>query len=249
MEVITSKENKLYKRIIKLREKKYRDEYNQYVVEGERSVADAIKKGCNVFALVLSESAYLRKTDFNVQQNVYVFSDALFNKVTDTFSPQGVLMVLEKPTCTEVTGDVILFLDRVRDPGNVGTIIRTAVSAGLKTVVLRDCADVYSSKVARASMSALTNVNVNTVATIPEIINKGYCVACADTSGDNIFEKQIKSGKYCIVIGNEANGISNDIMDLAHLRVSIPQNDCIESLNASVAAGILTYHFTNIVNK
>lgn len=240
MEIISSSSNRIFKRITKLKQKKYRDEFGEFYIEGFRNVYDTFC-ACpeSVVTVVLSESAYADFGEKFSSCDVCVLSDVLFDKLSDTDSMQGVLSVNKIPPYVFPTSERCILLDRVRDPGNVGTILRTAVACGYD-VVLNNCADVYSPKVTRSGMSAVLKCGLSADISHVELKKSGYELIVADMHGENLFEAAAPRGKYCIVIGNEANGVSEEIMSDCDRILSIPQSN-IESLNAAVAAGIMMF--------
>ena len=159
--------------------------------------------------------------------------------ICDTKTPQGVAAVASMPEPPDIRLGFIVALDDVQDPANVGTIIRTADAAGCGGVVLSDgSADPYAPKVVRASMGSLFHLPVVRTALRPyleELRESGYRVACADLDGQTDFS--LAAEKTCLVIGNEARGISEEILCLSDVRVRIPIYGKAESLNAAVAAG------------
>lgn len=239
MEVIKSADNKSVKHIAKLKDKKYRDEYNEFFAEGYKNVLDTCASRPELIkSVVLSESAYAEFGEKFGDFNVMVLSDAVFDKITDTKSCQGVLAVIEKPKSAAPQSDYCILLDRVRDPGNVGTILRTAVACGYD-VIVNNCADVYSPKVIRSAMSAVIKCNIGTDIPLIEIKKMGYSLIVADMHGDNVFNAA-HDGKYCIVVGNEAEGVSEQIKAQADKLLALPQSN-MESLNAAVAAAVMMF--------
>lgn len=242
MEIITSISNRIFKHITKLKQKKYRDESGEFYIEGIRNVFDTFSAHPeSVRTIVFGESAYAEHGERFAESSceICVMTDALIKKLSDTENSQGVISVNRKPQYVFPTGNRCLLLDRVRDPGNVGTILRTAVACGY-SVVLNDCADVYSPKVIRSGMSALLKCELGADIPHTELKNNGYELIAADMGGEDLFDTAMPRGKYCIVIGNEANGVSKDILSDCDRVISIPQSN-IESLNAAVAAGIMMY--------
>ncbi|MCH5157706.1 MAG: RNA methyltransferase [Clostridiales bacterium] len=238
MEIITSSDNKLIKRLVKLKQKKYREIEREFYIEGYKNVLDTYNAAkSSVKEVVLSESAY--KKYGSAFERFSVVSDALFGKISDTDCAQGVISINRSPEFSFPNADRIIYLDRVRDPGNVGTILRTACAAGYGAV-LNNCADILSPKVTRSSMSAILKCKIGLDIAVSELKERGYEVISSDMGGDSVFSCQKPSGKYCIVIGNEAEGIDPDIIKSSDRVLSIPQ-DGIESLNAAVAAGIMMY--------
>ncbi len=239
MEVIRSSDNKFVKHVVKLKLKKYRDEYGEYFTEGYKNVLD----GCTarpdrVKRVVMSESAYAEFGEKFTTFDTVAVADAIFEKISETQNSQGIISVNSIGPSQFPSADRCVLLDRVRDPGNVGTILRTAVACGYD-VIVNDCADIYSPKVARSAMSALTKCRVGADISVADIKAAGYELIVADMRGDNVFGAA-HGKKYCVVIGNEGQGVSAEIVAAADRLLAVPQND-IESLNASVAAGIMMF--------
>lgn len=239
MEVIKSADNRTVKHIAKLKDKKYRDEYNEFFAEGYKNVLDTCSARPELIkSVVLSESAHAEFGEKFVDFGLTVIADNIFDKITDTKSCQGVLAVIEKPKSTAPKSDCCILLDRVRDPGNVGTILRTAVACGYD-VIVNNCADVYSPKVIRSAMSAVIKCNIGIDILPDEIKKAGYSIIVADMHGENVFGAT-RDDKYCIVVGNEAEGVSAEIKAQADRLLALPQSN-MESLNAAVAAAVMMF--------
>lgn len=245
MEIINSPNNNLVKIAVKLKERKYRYEYGKFLLEGYRLVKDALNSYVMsdvAYQIFLSESKYVDYAD--EFPNAVVVCDKLFDRISDTVNSQGIIAIAAMPEFKEFPkSDLCLFLDRVRDPGNLGAIIRTAAASGFCDIVLNDCADVYNSKTTRSSMSAYLNCNFIRSCDLSKLRDLGYYSVCAALCGENIFETELplKEKKICLIIGNEANGIDKQIIENADISVSLPMGAGVESLNASVSAGILMY--------
>ncbi|MDE6293218.1 MAG: RNA methyltransferase [Clostridiales bacterium] len=239
MEIIRSTDNRTVKHIAKLKDKKYRDEFGEFFAEGYKNVLDTVfARPKLVKIVVLSESAYGNCGEKFVDFDTVVIADNVFDKITDTKTCQGVLAVIDKPKSATPKSDCCILLDRVRDPGNVGTILRTAVACGYD-VVVNNCADVYSPKVIRSAMSAVVKCNIGIDISVNDIKNLGYSMIVADMHGENVFGAD-HDGKYCIVVGNEAEGVSEDIKKRADKLLALPQSN-MESLNAAVAASVMMF--------
>lgn len=239
MEVVKSADNRAVKHIIKLKEKKYRDEYDEFFAEGYKNVLDTcFARPDIVKCVVMSESAYSEYGDKFADRKVSVLADRVFDKIADTKNCQGILAVMEKPAYALPKSDCCILLDRVRDPGNVGTVLRTAVACGYD-VVVNNCADLYSPKVVRSAMSAIVKCNISAEVDVSELKEKGYSIIVADMKGKNVFEAS-HGGKYCIVVGNEAEGVSETIKTQADALLALPQSN-MESLNAAVAAAVMMF--------
>lgn len=168
-------------------------------------------------------------------------SDGVFSFLSDTCTPQGILSVLEQPSFTLARPQrSCLMLDGIADPGNMGTLIRTANAAGYEELYLIDCTDPYSPKSVRASMSGIFFVKLyqGTRQEILETVD--LPLIAADMSGENVFTF-LPPERFALCIGNEANGLSKEVRQAARQTVSIPMRKTAESLNAAVSAGILMY--------
>lgn len=243
--LITSKENEIIKEIRKLKEKKYRK--YKFIVEGIKMLKEAIEENANIDLIVLKEGM---KLDINISKykNIEV-TEKIFETLTDVVSPQGILAVINKNSNEEIdlNSDYIIALDGLQDPGNMGTIIRTADSANLKQIIVsKDSVDSYSPKVVRATMGAIYRVKIieveNLLQTLKNLKNNKFEIVSTSLEAEkSIYD--IIYNKKVVVIGNEANGISKDIIELSNYKVKIPMRGKTESLNASVAAGIMIYEY------
>ena len=241
--MIISKQNSLVKEARSLESKKFRDSLNRYVVEGVKMVNEAFCCGQEVLSVICTEKC-LEKLNLNGFEPTIV-SQQVFDYISGEKTPQGALAILKKPQPSSKEIGSCLLLDGVSDPGNVGTIIRTMACAGYKNVYLTpDSADPFSPKAVRSSMSGIYHVSVNYVdrEQVKEVISLPIIVA--DMHGKNVFEGGVK-GDFCLVIGNEAHGVSECVKNLAKSTVKIPMREGMESLNAGVSAGILMYALKN----
>ncbi len=256
MQVITSKDNEIIKNIKKLKEKKYREEQNMFLVEGIKMVKEAITENANISKVMVCEECLNDGTlpkdllyEVAKQSCIYV-SKNVFKTITEVENPQGILAVIEKKddeNSINYDEDVILVLDGIQDPGNLGTIIRTLDSVNLKQIILSEkTADAYSPKVVRSTMGAIYRVNFikssNIVETLKQIKkHKFEVIATSLQTNDTIYDVAYK--KEAIVIGNEANGVSKEVLEIADKKVKIPMLGKTESLNAAVATGIILYEY------
>lgn len=252
--LITSKENDLVKHIRKLKEKKYRDEYGEFVVEGLKMVKEAIKELAQIENIVICEE-YLGDNEIEqelvyelAKKNVVYVNDKIFKYISDVVTPQGILAVVKKNRKTEIDfkQNIFLILDNIQDPGNMGTILRTADSCGLNQIIVSALsADCYNQKVVRSSMGAIFRVSIieakDLSKAIKELKKHKIKIYATDLNGaESIYDVDYK--KSAIVIGNEANGVSKAVLDLADKRIKIPMKGKAESLNAGVATGIILYN-------
>ena len=255
MQIITSKDNENIKSIKKLKERKYRDLNNEYIIEGIKILKEAIQEKAVIKKIVICEECLANniideKLLYEIAKYdcLYV-SKKIFEGLTDVSKPQGILAVVEKNNKKDINynEDIIVALDGLQDPGNLGTILRTLDSANLSQVVVsKDTVDAYNPKVVRSTMGAIFRVNIveaeNLKETLKEMKRHKYKVMCTDlTASKNIYE--IDYYKKILVIGNEANGISKELLDMADEKIIIPMLGKTESLNASVATSIIVYEY------
>ena len=234
--IITSKSNPTIKDIVKLNDKKYRRETGLYLVEGTKPVNECIAAGGIVERIVCTE-----KLSGNYD-NPVVVSEDLFGAISSEKTPQGVIAVVKIPhNSLKSPKYSCILLDRLQDPGNLGTIIRTANAAGYREIYLINCTDPYSPKAVRASMSGIffADIYQGSEEEILKILD-GVPLISADMFGENIFGFEPPS-KFCLCIGNEGSGISDVIKNKSNFKVKIPMSETCESLNAAVSAGIAMY--------
>ena len=256
MQTITSKDNELIKHIRKLKDKKYRDESNEYVVEGVKLVEEAVKENAKIKQIIVCEDTtrtYEIPTHIMLEIAKYEcisVSDKIFNIITQVTNPQGIMAIIEKNAQNakiDYTQDIIVVLDDVQDPGNLGTILRTVDSIGLNQIIVsKGTADAFNSKVVRSTMGAIFRIKIIEVENLAQAIKEmrkhhfKLMVTSLQTK-NSIYD--IDFNKKIIVIGNEANGVSKEIQDIADEKAKIPMLGRTESLNASVAAGVVMYEY------
>lgn len=239
--ILTSKNNPLIKETASLKEKKGRKAHGSFLVEGVKMAREIAKSGLETERVFIAETL-ANKTELSTA-NAVVVSEEVMRFLSDEKTPQGVICRVRIPK-NEVLPPVgaCLVLDGVSDPGNVGAIVRTANAAGYKEIYLTDdCADAYSPKSVRASMSGVFFTKLR-IGTREEILAAlaGTPVLIADMRGENVFSFDPPE-KFALVIGNEANGVSSALKEAAAYSVKIPMQNTQESLNAAVSAGILMY--------
>ena len=245
MEIISSKNDKI-KNLIKLKQKKYRDETNLVLIEGYKIFEEALKANVTVKEIFLTES-FLQKKNINFQ-NQTLISNEVSNKLTYNITSQNFFAVLEKPKKEISTGN-FLILDQIQDPQNLGAIIRTAVACDIKNLYLLNTVDIFNDKVIRASMGNVFKVSYMNV-TIKDLeeICKDKTIYCADMGGENIFEHKEKCDNFGLILGNEGNGVSEDVKKLSSKIISIPMKNNVESLNVAVSMAIISYQLTEKFN-
>ncbi len=240
--VITSVNNKHVKDLVKLKDKKYRDQVNVFLVETFHLVMEALKNG-SVREIIVSDG-YDIDTDVD---KIYV-SDSVMKKISSTNTNPKVIAVCDKIEERDISKRLII-LDNIQDPGNLGAIIRSAVAFNFDTIVLSDdCVDLYNPKVLRASEGMVFSINVLRKSLVPfvkDIKDCGYLVVGTDVNNGSSVKDISLEEKYAFVIGNEGMGMSDDIKKLCDSFIYIDINKKCESLNASVAASIIMYELNN----
>ncbi len=247
---------KIKKHLTQLQQKKYRKEFQEFVIEGVKGVTEALQSDTEVILLVIEGSQRDKKEfvelialaeEHDVPVEFCGRNDVDKIKSTDTFP--GVLAVVaqDEMTLEDMTDGPIIVLDKINDPGNLGTIIRTADWFGIKNIILsEDCVDVYNPKVVRSTMGSLFHVSIfkadhidTTLRTLKD--EHGYKINALDMKGDNI--SKLKSNKNDIYLfGSESHGVRSELDELIDNRYTIPGSGEAESLNVAVAAGVLLAH-------
>ncbi|MDR3113884.1 MAG: RNA methyltransferase [Endomicrobium sp.] len=243
--IIESAQNKIFKEALSLNDKKKRDDSGLFLVEGKKQIAE-IPADWNIRRIFVSKD-YKEKPSV---KNVFILHEKLFNKLASTQSPQGIIAEVEKKNYNiekiiKQDGFFII-LETIQDPGNLGTIIRSARAFGAKGVfVSKDSADIYSDKTARSAMGALFNIavidNVDCGSLISIMKKENIKIFAASLKGKEITDNAIFKGKTALIIGNEANGIKPETQKAADALIKIPMIKEAESLNAAIAASILMY--------
>lgn len=252
---ITSRDNKILKMVRSLHRKKGRTDSGLYFAEGARLIDEAlVSVPESIRYIIASENFCEKNTDYinsldREDKIVYITEDRLFREVCDTETPQGIGAVIEMRAYTEPdteSAEYLLVLDGVSEPGNMGTIIRTAEAAGVDVICLtQGCVDIYNTKVVRSAMGSLFRMKFAKcdAETVKSLKAKGFKIIATALYNSVPIEEAKVSGKRAIVIGNEAEGVSGEVLSLADMAVRIDMCGKVESLNAAVAAGIAMYTF------
>ena len=237
--VITSLDNARIVEVAKLSDKKYRRLSGQYVIEGARLVSDALRHGATVTSVYVRESD---ATNYNFDNQVVV-SDKVFAKMCDTVNSQGVLAVVRnrESELSKPKGNCLV-LDGLQDPGNVGTLIRTAVACGFTDIYAVNSVDLYSPKVLRSAMSAHFCVKLHELESIEQIFDllEGTQTVSAHMDGENVFSTRFGK-RVALILGNEGNGLSDYSRKHAAKTVALPMENGFESLNVAVAGSVIMY--------
>lgn len=251
--VITSKDNDLVKYAAALSEKRERARSGCFLMEGRRAVSEALAAGC-VRQLIFSQT-FAASEAFSLAGNggipTAVLSDPLFRKISGTMTPQGIAAIckIAKHDLHQVLvrEDHILLLEDLRDPGNLGTVIRTAAAAGFRALIASEgCVDAYNPKVVRSTAGCLLKIKIiqcrgDLTQIAEEAKHTGFRIYAAHPrGGKDLFETEF-AGKLAIALGNEANGLSSRMLRLCDQLVTIRMEAGVESLNASVAAALMMY--------
>lgn len=249
MERISSVKNPMVRAMRALKNRKDREEAHRFLVEGEKMILEAIRCGMRICDALADESmAEFAGTLAAMGARVCLTSRSVLEAVCDTRTPQGVCASFElpRPLSIEAAPDRVVALDGVQDPGNVGTIWRTADAAGFQGLLLGGgCADPLSPKVQRAAMGSGFRLPFMQADDLPEALTllkqRGYAVVASDLRGCDFYSRGPAGGRFALVIGNEARGISESVRASADMLVKLPMRGGAESLNAAVAAGIMMY--------
>ena len=251
---LTGLQNPVVKAAAELKQKKYRTQNGLYLAEGLRTAEEAVayKAVETLFYVATDDDRTMRLLEDAAMQNIKLVcvNENVMKKIADTETPQGIIAVckMRQPKLENLLagGKMLLVLDRVGDPGNIGTMLRTADAAGIGgLVLLKGCADIYAPKTVRSSMGSLFHIPVLSGVSEQEFVSAakkaGYdlLVTCLD-GADNLYKADL-SGRIAFVMGNEAGGVSETLLEKADKRVYIPMAGRAESLNLAMAAGIVMF--------
>ena len=254
---ISSVNNQLIKETCELKVKKYRNAADAFIIEGARSAEEVLESGwyiLHAFVDVTIDSARIRTISDKLEAGgvtVFEVTPEVMNRLSDTDSPQGILVVVRKKTCelndfNQNHEGLLLVLDEVRDPGNLGTMIRTADAAGIDGIILLDgCTDVFAPKAVRSAMGSLFHLPIRNEQNKNEFIswcreNNWSLWSSSLEGGKSIYGEEL-ADRTALVIGNEAEGVSSELLSASEKRVYIPMPGKAESLNAAIAAGIILF--------
>ena len=250
--MITSTSNPQVKRLLQLQKKsKVRNEEKVFVVEGLRMFVEVPKE--RVEKVYVSENFYnKKKQELNWEKfPIEILSDSVFKHVSDTQTPQGVLCIVKQEkqdldSLLNIENPHFMVLDNLQDPGNMGTIIRTAEGAGVDAVFMsRDCVDIYNPKTIRSTMGSIYRMPFiyieEIIPLLEEFRKKGIKSYAAHLDGKNSYDQEDYCKGTAILIGNEGNGLRDEVAEKADIWVRIPMEGQVESLNAAIAASVLMF--------
>ena len=246
-EHITSLKNAKVTTWKSLKDRKGRKETDCFLVEGRKMVEEALASAFPVDAILVDAD---RAAEFSLPSHIPVFTmpSHVLAAVCDTKTPQGIAAVVRMAD-VQLTGSRLVAMDGVQDPGNVGTIIRTADAAGFDGVILStQCADVFSPKVLRATMGSIFRMGIRVTDDLPgvlaQMVKEGASVLSSQLDGEPFYQHSPLNERFVLVIGSEGNGVTDEVKAVATHKVKLPMRGGAESLNAAVAAGIMMYELT-----
>lgn len=251
-EIIVSRENKYFKFLKKLKDKKYRDRNNIFLAEGEKFLEENIKFS----KIIVSEEKFeYYNSKYNIEKfdNLTILSSQLFSLVSTQENSQGILLIYSKnvSSLNELKGDIVI-LDDVQDPGNIGTIIRTMVATNYTNLVMTNSTvDVFSPKVVRATMGGIFKVNLlyaNRNEIIEFLKENEYNIISTALKNDSVDYRLVKKieEKNAYIFGHEGGGVSEEFLEISNQKAIIPIYGEIESLNVSVALAVFLYKMREI---
>jgi len=247
----TKNELKYYSSLL---HKKYRSKEGKFLVEGEKLVMEGLKSDYECERILVSSHYFeLNREKLSIHPynkfRIEQLTEKEFEKISDTKSPQGIAAIfIKKEKNLQLTSSLIIALENISDPGNLGTIIRNCDWFGVKELILSgDCADLYNPKVIRSSMGSIfhliTFIDDDFHSTIDKLNDQGYRLLCADLNGSDLF--QLKPvGEKIIIFCNESKGPSQQLLSLVDEKITIPKLGNAESLNVASASAVILAEIT-----
>lgn len=239
--VIKSLENDKIKLLVKLSKKKYRDEVGLYLVEGEHLVSEAYK--ANVISYLVVQDGL--QENYDCEKIIVTYE--VMKKISNMDNPPSIMAVCRKSDNNVIAGSRIVLLDEIQDPGNLGTIIRSSMAFNIDTIILTEgSVDLYNSKVLRGTQGMIFHINIVSMkksdAVNYMIDNNIPIYGTSVVDGVDVSTlSSVERGRFCLAMGNEGNGLSDDIFNVCSKKLYIKMNDKVESLNVGVACSILLY--------
>lgn len=243
MKEITSINNDYIKYLLKLKEKKYRHLEKKFIIEGYHLVNEAYQ------AKMLKEVLVIDDDEKFEGVSVIKVTDQIIKKLSSTITPQNIIGICDISNEKEIKGKKILLLDNINDPGNLGTLIRSSLGFGIDTIVLsEDCVDLYNEKVIRATQGAIFKINIiinDLKETIAYLQKHDIKVFGTSLESSKFLQEYKINNNYAILLGNEANGVKKELLQLTNDNIKIEIDNKLESLNVAVAGSIIMYYFNN----
>lgn len=258
MDLIKSKSNSIIKELKSLHLKKYRYKYKKYFLEGIRSVNECLKSNSNIDYILFADSLFETNGGLNLfkdisKTNIRIFktTNDIIKSVSDTNNPQGIIAVVKIKeysidSLINEDNNLIIILDRIQDPGNLGTIIRTCDAFDVDGVIISEgSADLYNPKTIRATMGSIFHIKTAFSKNIIEVVNylktKNISIMATALNDSIEISKVNLRNNIAIIIGNEANGVNEKLLNIVDKKIKIPMNGNAESLNAAIAASLVIY--------
>ena len=247
MKTITSVQNEWIKNVVKLKDKKYSRQTSTCLVETYKIVKECLAKGI-VNCVMMTQEKYDKYGD--IFSNMVVVTESIASKLSSTTTHDGVFAIVDIPK-VKSSSATILVLDHIQDPSNMGAIIRSACACNYTTIILLDCTYPFLPKTIRSSMGYVFDMHFieGDIDTLRQYQKQGYTLYSADMNGENIFTKESIPSQHILVIGNEGNGLSQEVKAMVNEVVSIPMENGVESLNAIVSESILMYEMKNKIRS
>lgn len=242
--MITSIQNKFVKEWKKLHKKKYRQESGTFLIEGEHMIEEAYETDQLITTLIVQEGKEVPA--WMDEEYVYIVTENVFKEISQTEAPQGIAAIVNMRSMKQEHNNYVLLIDAIQDPGNLGTIIRTADAAGFSKVVLGEgTVDLYNDKVVRATQGSIFHLAIeqrDLNEAIRSLQTDGFSVWATTLRRAKNYAEIEPTNKTAIILGNEGRGVQQKWLDMADELVKIPMYGKAESLNVGIAAGILMYH-------
>lgn len=236
----------------KLLNKKYRQESDLFFIEGRKIFLELIKENIPYEHIFATNEFCSKNSDLAIKYKPTIINNTTFNKLSALETPPGLIAYIKKEYILSnvVNDNNLLMINKISDPGNLGTIIRIADWFGFKEIIIsKECVELFNPKVVQASMGSIFHIkfiiDVNSLEIIKQLKQKGYQILVADLQGENIYKTNLTNKKNIFVFSNEANGPEKQILSLADKILTIPSFGKAESLNVAVSTGIILSHFIN----
>ena len=242
--MITSNQNNKVKEWKKLHTKKGRMKAKSFMIEGFHLIEEAYRTNQEVKEMIIQEG--VENPGWLQEEHVHFVSAQVFKEISQTEAPQGIAAVIKMQETVSAQDGPVLLIDAVQDPGNLGTMIRTADAAGFSKVILgRGTVDLYNDKVIRSTQGSLFHISIkqgHLLEVIPQLRAEGYRIWGTTLKRARNYAELDAQPKTALIVGNEGAGVSDDVIELADDLVKIPIYGKAESLNVAIAAAILMYH-------
>ena len=244
--LIESSNNPKIKKWAKLKQKKYRYQVNEYIVEGEHLVLEALEAGV-VKEILVREGASVPNEISTAEMDVYTLKENLFSQIASTETPQPMMAICSMQSLEISQNNRLLLLDRIQDPGNLGTLLRSALAFDFDGVILGEgCEDLYNEKVIRSTQGAIFKLAIQhqcLTETIEALKEQGVRVYGTSLQNGRPLREIETSGQMAFILGNEGSGVSKELLALTQQNIFIEMGEKIESLNVSIAGSIIMYQF------